>query len=89
MKEINILSLFDGMSNGQIAINKVNIPYKNYYASEIDKYAMQVCMKNYPDTIQLGSVVNVDTTKLSIDLLIGGSPCQNLSFAGNIAISSV
>jgi DNA (cytosine-5)-methyltransferase 3A len=55
----------------------------NYYASEIDKYAIQVTMANYPNTIQLGSVVDVDVSKLEkIDLLIGGSPCQSFSFAG-------
>jgi DNA (cytosine-5)-methyltransferase 3A len=80
---MNILSLFDGMSCGHQALERAGIPVTNYYASEIDKYAIQVTMENYPDTIQLGSVVNVDTTKLpKIDILIGGSPCQSFSFAG-------
>lgn len=79
-KKINVLSLFDGMSCGQIALNKVGIEYENYFASEIDKYAIQVTQKNYPNTIQLGSVTELDGTKLpKIDLMYGGSPCQDLS----------
>jgi len=80
---MNVLSLFDGMSCGQQALERAGIEVENYFASEIDKYAIQVTMANYPNTIQLGSVVNVDGTKLpKIDLLIGGSPCQSFSFAG-------
>jgi len=80
---MNVLSLFDGMSCGQQALERAGIEVENYFASEIDKYAIQVTMANYPNTIQLGSVVNVDGTKLpQIDLLIGGSPCQSFSFAG-------
>ena len=80
---MNVLSLFDGMSCGQIALNKIGIEYDNYYASEIDKYAIKVTQKNYPNTIQLGSVVDVSGSDLpKIDLLIGGSPCQGFSFAG-------
>ena len=80
---MNVLSLFDGMSCGQQALERAGIKVDNYYASEIDKYAIQVTMANYPNTHQLGSVVDVDTTKLpKIDLLIGGSPCQSFSFAG-------
>jgi len=83
-KKINVLSLFDGMSCGQIALNRAGIEYENYFASEIDKYAMQVTMKNYPDTVQLGSVTELDGSKLpKIDLMIGGSPCQSFSNAGN------
>lgn len=79
----NVLSLFDGMSCGQIALNRAGISYDNYYASEIDKYAIKVTMANYPDTIQLGSVTDVKASNLpKIDLLIGGSPCQGFSFAG-------
>ena len=81
--EINVLSLFDGMSCGQIALGRVGIKVSKYYASEIDKYAIAVTQANYPDTIQLGSVVDVDCSKLDrIDMLIGGSPCQSFSFAG-------
>jgi len=81
--KMNVLSLFDGMSCGQQALERAGIQVDNYFASEIDKYAIQVTMANYPDTIQLGSVVDIDTSKLpKIDLLIGGSPCQSFSFAG-------
>jgi DNA-cytosine methyltransferase len=80
---INVLSLFDGMSCGQIALNKIGIEYENYFASEIDKYAIQVTQNNYPNTIQLGSVTEVKGSDLpQIDLLFGGSPCQGFSFAG-------
>lgn len=80
---MNILSLFDGMSCGQIAINRLGIKYDNYFASEIDKYAIQVTKANYPDTKHIGSVVDVKGENLpKIDLLIGGSPCQSFSFAG-------
>ena len=83
MNKINVLSLFDGMSCGQQALERVGIEIENYFASEIDKYAIQVTQANYPNTIQLGSVVGVDGYKLpKIDLLIGGSPCQSFSFAG-------
>ena len=79
----NVLSLFDGMSCGQIALNRAGISYDKYYACEIDKYAIQVTMANYPDTIQLGSVTDLKASDLpKIDLLIGGSPCQGFSFAG-------
>jgi len=80
---INVLSLFDGMSCGQIALNRAGIKYDNYYASEVDKYAIQVTQKNYPKTIQLGDVTQVEGKDLpNIDLLMGGSPCQGFSFAG-------
>ena len=80
---MNVLSLFDGMSCGQIALNRAGIKYDKYFASEIDKYAIQVTQHNYPDTIQIGSVTEVDVSNLApIDLLIGGSPCQSFSFAG-------
>jgi DNA-cytosine methyltransferase len=80
---MNVLSLFDGMSCGQQALERVGIKIDNYFASEIDKYAITVTMANYPKTKQLGSVTQVDGYSLpKIDLLIGGSPCQSFSFAG-------
>mgnify|MGYP003152077379 CR=1 FL=1 len=81
---MNVLSLFDGMSCGQIALEKVGIKVDNYYASEIDKYAMQVTKKNYPNTKHIGSVIDVKGEDLpKIDLLIGGSPCQSFSSFGD------
>jgi DNA-cytosine methyltransferase len=81
--KINVLSLFDGCSCGRQALERAGIEVNQYFASEIDKYAIQVTMANYPDTIQLGSVVNVDGKSLpKIELLLGGSPCTNFSFAG-------
>lgn len=80
---MNVLSLFDGMSCGQIALNRCGIKYDNYYAAEIDKYSMQITQKNYPNTIQLGDIRNIEVSKLpKIDLLMGGSPCQSFSFSG-------
>ena len=84
---MNVLSLFDGMSCGQIALNKAGVKYNTYYASEIDKYAIEVAQANYPHTIQLGDVTKFDSRAISIwdidcDLLMGGSPCQGFSFAG-------
>lgn len=80
---MNVLSTFDGMSCGQIALERARIAVDNYYASEIDKYAIQVTQGNYPSTIQLGDVKQVRGVNLpEIDLLIGGSPCQGFSFAG-------
>jgi DNA-cytosine methyltransferase len=80
---MNVLSLFDGMSCGQIALNRAGIKYDKYFASEIDKYAIEVTQHNYPETIQIGDVLNVKGSDLpKIDLIIGGSPCQGFSFAG-------
>jgi len=80
---MNVLSLFDGMSCGQIALERAGIRVDNYFASEIDKYAIKITQKNYPDTIQLGDVNNwIDWHLPKIDLLIGGSPCQGFSNAG-------
>ena len=82
---MNVLSLFDGMSCGQIALNKAGVKYDTYFASEVDKYAIKVAQANYPDTVQIGDVTQVDHTRLpfdGIDLLMGGSPCQGFSFAG-------
>jgi len=75
-----ILSLFDGISCARVALDRVGIKYNKYHASEIDKYAIQIVQKNYPDTIQLGDVKSVKGIK-DIYLLIGGSPCQDLSIA--------
>ena len=80
---MNVLSLFDGMSCGRIALERLGIPIDNYYASEIDKYAIKVSQANYPDIIQVGDVTELDTSTLpKIDLIMGGSPCQGFSFAG-------
>lgn len=80
---MNVLSLFDGMSCGQIAISKAGVSYSNYFASEIEQPPMAVTMRNYPNTKQIGDVTKVSSLDLpDIDLLIGGSPCQGFSFAG-------
>ena len=76
---MNVLSLYDGMSGGQIALQKLGVKVDNYYASEIDKYAIQIAKKNFPNTIYLGDVKTVNATNLQIDLLMGGSPCQGFS----------
>jgi DNA (cytosine-5)-methyltransferase 3A len=84
MKIGNVLSLFDGISCGQIALNKSGISYDNYYASEVDKHVIKATQHNYPNTKQIGSITEVKGSDLpKIDLLIGGSSCQNFSFAGN------
>lgn len=80
---LNVLSLFDGMSCGRIALERAGIKVNNYFASEIDKYAIQVAKHNYPNTQHIGDVTKVKASELpEIDLLIGGSPCQGFSFAG-------
>lgn len=82
-KGINVLSLFDGMSCGQIALREAGIKVNKYFASEIDKHAIAQTQHNFQDTVQLGSVTGVRAADLPhIDLLIGGSPCQGFSFAG-------
>ncbi len=79
---MNVLSLFDGISCAKIALEKLNFPIKHYYSSEIDKYAIRVSKINYPDIIQLGDIRDINLSNLpKIDLLIGGSPCQDLSNA--------
>ena len=81
-----VLSLFDGLSCGHIALDRCGIPVEKYYASEIDKNAIAITQYNYPNTIQLGDVNKWESWNLEwdkIDLIIGGSPCQNLSNAGN------
>ena len=78
----NVLSLFDGISGGQVALDRLGIKYENYYASEIDKYAIQITQKNYPKTIQIGDVTKVKASDSpKIDLLMGGSPCMGFSIA--------
>ena len=80
---MRVLSLFDGMACGRVALERAEINIEKYYASEIDKYAIQISKKNYPDIIQLGDIEKWQEWDLSdIDLIIGGSPCQGFSFAG-------
>jgi site-specific DNA-cytosine methylase len=80
---VNVLSLFDGMSCGQLALKKAGIHYNNYYASEIDKHAIIVSMENFPQTKHIGDITKIRAKNLpKIDLIIGGSPCQGFSFAG-------
>lgn len=80
---INVLSCFDGISAGQLALQKSNIKVDNYFSSEIDKYAIKITQKNFPNTIQLGDINNWREWNLpKIDLLIGGSPCQGFSVSG-------
>lgn len=79
---MKVLSLFDGISSGRLALERAGIPVEKYYASEIDKYAIQVAQKNYPDTIQVGDVTKLNYLELlDVDMVIGGSPCQDLSIA--------
>lgn len=81
---MNVVSLFDGISCGQLALRKAGIPVTTYFASEVDKNAIKVTQHNFPDTIQLGDVTAIDGTMLAgADLLIGGSPCQGFSIAGD------
>ncbi|KXO14494.1 DNA (cytosine-5-)-methyltransferase [Clostridiales bacterium KA00134] len=82
---MNILSLFDGTSAGRLAAERAGLPTNKYYASEIDKYAIAVSKKNYPDIIHLGNVEDYQEWDIDfgeIDLLLGGSPCQGFSIAG-------
>jgi site-specific DNA-cytosine methylase len=81
---MNVLSLFDGIGCGRVALERAGIKVDKYYASKIDKYAIQVSQKNWPDIVQLGDVITLNTPMLlvkNIDLLIGGSPCTDLSIA--------
>ena len=80
---MNILSLFDGISCGRVALERAGITVDSYYASELDENAIKISRRNYPEIKQIGNVLNVDATRLGeIDLLIAGSPCQGFSFAG-------
>lgn len=79
---MNVLSLFDGISCGQLALQRAGIKVDNYYASEIDKHCISITQKNFPNTIQLGDINNYESWDLpKIDMIIGGSPCQDLSIA--------
>ena len=79
---MKVLSLFDGIACGYLALERAGIKVDKYYASEIDKYAIQVAQKNYPDIIQVGDVTKLNYLELlDVDLVIGGSPCQDLSIA--------
>jgi len=89
-KAINVCSLFDGMSCGQLALKKAGIKINTYHASEIDKPAIKITQKNFPYTLQMGDITKLEDWRLEyirdeigIDLVIGGSPCQGFSFAGN------
>ena len=94
-KQFTIISLFDGMSGGQIALNEIGFKNYKYYASEIEEPAIEITQHNFPCTVQIGDIRNVryedgvlytDNGNFEVeevDLLIGGSPCQNLSFVGN------
>lgn len=82
---MNVLSLFDGMSCGQISLSNLGIKVDNYFASEIKKHAIFCTQTNFPNIIQLGDVRNIKAKDLpEIDLLIGGSPCQDFSFANKV-----
>lgn len=80
---MKVLSLFDGISCGRVALERAGIQINTYYASEIDKYATTISEKNYPDIIRLGDVRDIDFSQFigKIDLIMGGSPCQDLSIA--------
>lgn len=81
---MKILSLFDGISCGRVALERVGINIDKYYASEIDKYAISISQKNYPDIIRLGDITKITKEMVrDIDLIMGGSPCQSFSNAGN------
>lgn len=81
---MNVISLFDGISCGMVALERERVPVERYVAYEIDEYAIEISKKNYPQIEQKGSVVDADFSQYEgFDLLIGGSPCQNLSGMGN------
>lgn len=82
---MKVLSLFDGISCGMVALERAGVEVEKYYASEICDYAIKISQKNYPNIIQVGDVRNINCEDFSdIDLLIGGSPCQSFSFAGSM-----
>ena len=85
MKKLNVLSLFDGISCGQVALQRAGIKVNKYYASEIEQHPVAITQYNFPDTIQLGDINNWREWNIdwnTVDVVIGGSPCQGLTFAG-------
>lgn len=83
MQPLNVLSLFDGISAGQLALKRAQLPVANYYASEIDEACIHITQKNFPSTIQIGDATKIVPQSLpKIDLLLGGSPCTAFSLAG-------
>lgn len=85
MEKLAVLSLFDGISCGQLAFKRAGIEVNTYYASEICDYSIKITKKNFPNTIEIGDVREIDASKFkNIDILIGGSPCQSFSFAGKM-----
>jgi DNA (cytosine-5)-methyltransferase 3A len=82
---LNVLSLFDGISCGQLALERAGISVNKYFASEICEYSIKIAKKNYPNTNEIGDIRDIDTNKYKdIDIVIGGSPCQSFSFAGSM-----
>lgn len=85
-RKLNVLSLFDGISCGQVALERAGVKVDKYYASEICDYSIKIAKKNYPNTIEVGDVRNLKSEDFKdIDIIIGGSPCQSFSFAGKRA----
>ena len=85
MKKLNVLSLFDGISCGRLALERAGIPIEKYYASEICDYSIKIAKKNFPQIIEVGDVRDVKGENFeNIDIVIGGSPCQSFSFAGKM-----
>lgn len=84
IEKINVLSLFDGMSCGHLALKRANIKVNKYFASEVDKHAIKITQKNFPNTIQLGDITQINGKDLpKIDLMLAGSPCQSFSRSGD------
>jgi DNA-cytosine methyltransferase len=84
--KIKVLSLFDGISCGQVALERVGITVEKYFASEICDYSIKIAKKNYPNTIEIGDIRNINVNDYQdIDIIIGGSPCQSFSFAGTMS----
>lgn len=83
MEKFSVLSLFDGISCGRLALERAGIPVAQYFASEIDKHAIKVAQKNWPENIQLGDVQNIKGVDLpKVEIILAGSPCQGFSFCG-------